>query len=122
MKTNLNNNYQPNFQAKISPTFENFLRNHFNNGSNRIQNNYRLTQKIAEYGTFGYRDYTLNLMKKNIGFGNEYAIVATKTEQTINEGIVITKKNSIKQIIEDFFSMTKNRLNRYMHKRRIYKM
>ena len=33
MKTNLNNNYQPNFQAKISPTFENFLRNHFNNGS-----------------------------------------------------------------------------------------
>ena len=98
MKINLDRNYQPKFQAKISPKFEKFMRDYINNGKNRIQNHYKLNKKIASYEKYGFDDYSINLTTKYISWGSEYSLVATKDGDDISKGIFLIKKNSFLRI------------------------
>ena len=120
MKVNLDTNVQPSFQAKISPKFEKFMRSYINNGQNRLQNNYKLNQKIADYEKYGFDDYTINLANKNVALWNEFSLVATKEGQDVKNGIFLIKKNSVKQIINTFLRIDKNYLNKLMKKNRKY--
>lgn len=120
MKVDLDTNAQPNFQAKVSPQFEKFMRSYINCGQNRIKNNYKLNQKLTDFEKYGYSDYTINLANKSVAWGNEYSLVATKEGQEIKDGIFLIKKNSVKQIINTFLNMNKNYLNKLMKKNHKY--
>jgi len=107
MKTEKINQTEMNFKAQISPEFEKFMRSYINYGGERLKNNYRLNQKIADLNQFGYDNYTINLANKLLAWGNEYSLVATKNGQNLKDGIVIAQKNSVKSIIKSFLYMTK---------------
>ena len=116
----IRSNDQINFQAKISSQFENFMRSYINHGEKRIQNNYKLNKKIADLDNYGYDEYTINLVSKYISWGNEYSLVATKDGQNIKNGIFITKRNSVKQVINYFLKMNKRQFTNQMKKNHIY--
>ncbi len=110
------NHVNPIFQAKISPSFEKFMRSFINNGSNRIQKNYMLNKKLADFERYGFNDYTVNLVTIHKSWGNEYSLVSTKEGQELKKGIFLLKKNSAKGIIETFLHFRKNEFVRLMKK------
>lgn len=122
MKTNLNLYKEPTFQAKISPKLEKFARDYINYGKNRIKNNYKLNKKLAEIERFGYDNYTINLTKKPIGWGNEYALIAIKDDADTGRGIYITKRNSTKGIIDSLLKLKRNDFNYRMRRNEMYEI
>ena len=108
--------FNPNFQAKISPSFEKFMRSYINNGQNRIQRNYMLNKKLADFERYGFDEYTVNLVTSNKSWGNEYALVSTKDGQELKKGIFLLKRNNARGIIETFLHFRKNEFVRLMKK------
>ena len=120
MNVDIDTSYQQSFRAAISPNFERFMRSYLNNGKNRLQNNYRLNNKLEDYKKYGYDEYTINLVNKPVAWGNEYSLVATKEGQNIEDGIFLIKKNSVKQIIDTFLNMNKNYFKKLMFRNHNY--
>ena len=114
MKIESNTYSQPKFCAKISPKFERFMLDYINNGKNRLQNNYKLNKKLEDFSRYGFDDYTVNLVNKPVAWGNEYSLVATKEGQEVKDGILLIKKNSVKQIINTFLNINKNYFKKLM--------
>lgn len=99
------------FNAKVSQKFVNSMRGYINNGSNRLQNNYKLTQKIEEYASFGYDDYTIEMHQGNGKLGFEYRLVAVKDNCTDRrQNVLLTKKpfDAYRKIYNRFMSFNKH--------------
>jgi hypothetical protein len=120
MKADFNPNMNTNFQAKVSPQLEKFMRGFINQGGNRIKNNYRLSSRIEEFNTFGFDEYTINLATKSTGTGMQYSLVATKNGQDIKEGTCLSRKSSIREIVTYFLNIRKNQFINKMQNNNIY--
>ena len=105
MKVDLDTSYRPYFQANVSEKFVNAMRGYFNSGENRLKNNYRLNKKIEEYKNFGYKDYTVELHKKAMGWDVEYSLVAVKEGMKPQDYIILAKRNSFRKIVQRFIEM-----------------
>ena len=79
MKVNFDSkNSHQTFGIKISERFLNSLHGHVNNGENRLRNNYLLNNKLKEYESFGFNDYTMHMQQKSSPLGFEYNLFAVK--------------------------------------------
>ena len=109
MKTNLNTNQQPIFQAKVSPRFVNMMQSYINNGENRLKNNYRLNTKLEEITqNFGYDNHTIELVTNFNSLGRTYTMLAVKDDSKQNNGIFIIQRPTFKKLLEAFFNLRKN--------------
>ena len=118
MKTSSINNTQPNFQAKVSQRFINSMRGYVNNGGNRLQNNFKLTQKLEDYAKFGYDNYTIEMQQKQGALGFEYRLIAVKDGEDISTGINLTKTpyTSYRKIFQRFMNITRYDFKNIMKK------
>ena len=96
---------QPTFQAKVSERFINSMRGYINHGENRLQNNYKLTQKLEQYASFGHDDYTVEMHQKEASSWYEYLLIAVRDGETPDKGIVLAKTGSYKGIFKKFMTM-----------------
>lgn len=101
------NKLQPNFNAKVSPRFFKSMQGYFNNGPNRLQNNYRLNAKIEEYASFGRDDFTIEMRQKSGALGYEYSLVAVRDGDEYNRGIILAVRTSYRKIVNKFMNMNK---------------
>ena len=120
MKVELNSCKNINFHAKVSPQLEKVLRSYINQGGNRLKNNYKLNTKIAEFDKYGYDEYTMNLVSKYNSMGNEYSLVVTKEGQNIKDGICLSKKSSMRELVNYFLNIRKNQFINKMENGYIY--
>ena len=120
MNVNRIQNNQPHttFQAKVSEKFIDSMRNFINHGENRLKNNYKFNEKLKEYETFGYDDYTIIMHKKSGALGFEYRLFAIKDDEPYDQGVVLTKKtyNSFRQIFNRFMNFNKHDFRNIMNK------
>jgi len=110
MKVDLNINKQTNFQAHVSPKFENILREYINMGPNRLKNHYKLSQKIEEINNCGYDNHTIELLDNYVGWGREYILFSVPDGASVKNGIFIDKKHSLGQIFNRFMDLRVNEL------------
>lgn len=119
MKVEFNTSSQPNFQAKVAPRFINMMQSYINNGSNRIKNIYELNSKIEEINKkFGYNNYTIELVTNSTATGNNYSLVAVKDGKTINDGILILKYTSFRNLLNTFLEFKKKKFSDKMKMKR----
>lgn len=113
------NKTEINFNAKVSERFVKSMRGYVNSGSNRLQNNYKLTQKLEEYADFGYDNYTVEMVQKSGPLGFEYKLFAVKDGDSIDNGLVLTKASytSYRKIFQRFMTLNKHDFNNIMKSR-----
>ena len=118
MKAEKINQPEINFYAKVSPRFVNSMRGYINNGSNRLQNNYKLTKKIEEYARFGYDDYTIEMRQKSGPLGFEYKLYAVKDDEDASKEVVLTKKHytAYSKIFNRFMNLNEHDFKNIMRK------
>ncbi len=109
MKADLNINIQPSFQARISPRFEKFMRSYINNGKNKLENTHKLNSKLEQINNFGYDNYTIELINKNVSYGKEYYLAAVPDGAPIKDAILIDKKENVWKIINSLLNMRKSK-------------
>ena len=119
MKAENINGFQTNFNAKVSPRFIKSMQGYFNNGPNRLHNNYRLNQKITEYESFGRDDFTIEMRQKSGALGYEYSLVAVRDGDKSDRDIVLAIRTSYRKIVNKFMNMNKGEF--YSHFRGIKK-
>ena len=107
MKAEKINGLQPIFNAKVSPRFIKSMQGYFNNGPNRLQNNYRLNEKIAEYASFGRDDFTIEMRQKSGALGFEYSLVAVRDGEEYDRGIILATRTAYRKIVNKFMNMNK---------------
>ena len=111
MKTEAISSTQPNFQAKVSQRFINSMRGYINHGENRLQNNYKLNQKLEQYASFGHNDYTVEMHQKEASSWYEYFLIAVRDGETPDKGIVLAKRGSYRGIFKKFMTMRRCEFN-----------
>lgn len=119
MKAEKINQTEVSFNAKVSDKFVNSLRRYINSGSNRLQNNYKLTKKIEEYATFGYDNYTVEMRQKSGPLGFEYRLFAVKDGDSSEKGLVLTKSSysTYRKIFQRFMTLNKRDFKNIMKAR-----
>ena len=117
MKVENINSPQPNFNAKVSPRFIKSMQGYFNNGENRLRNNYRLNQKIEEYASFGKDDYTIEMRQKIGSLGYEYSLVAVRDGDESGKGVVLAIRTAYKKIVNKFMNMNKGEFHSHFKRR-----
>ena len=107
MKAENINGFQTNFNAKVSPRFIKSMQGYFNNGPNRLKNNYLLNAKIEEYASFARDNFTIEMRQKSGPLGFEYSLVAVRDNDESGRGIVLATRTAYRKIVNKFMNMNK---------------
>ena len=117
MKADLNTNIQPNFQARVSPRFVKFMQSYINNGRNRLQNTYKLNSKLEQIDKFGYDNYTIELINRDVKYGGkEFILAAIPDGASFKEAVFIDKKANAWKIINSLLNMGKSSFTKRMRR------
>lgn len=115
------NNFQPNFQAKVAKHFIDDAHKLFNYKHIRNEMKVAFDEKVTEFENFGYDDYFIKYVKKDINGKRFYQLLAVRPGMDDSEGTLLTSKDQFRKMIEKFTHINKFEFTKKMehnfHKR-----
>lgn len=122
MQSNLSvNNIQPNFHAKVSKHFIDDAHKMFNCKHVKKDLQVGFDKKVTEFGNFGYDEYSVKYVKKDIDGKRYHQLIAVRKGMEDSEGALLTSKDRFRKVIEKFIHINKYEFNTKMvqnHQRR----
>ena len=123
MNSNLSvNNIQPSFQAQVSKSFIEKAHNLFN--YKHINKNLKVNfdEKVLEFENFGYDDYFIKYVKKDINGKRFHQLIAVRHDMSDADGTLLTSKDQFRKAIEKFTHINKYEFTQKMeqHKKRLF--
>ncbi len=115
MQSNLSvNNIQPSFQAKVAKHFIDDAHKLFN--YKHIKNDMKINfdEKVTEFANFGYDDYYIKYVKKDIDGKRFHQLIAVGPDMADTEGVVLTSKDQFRKVIEKFTHINKYEFTKKM--------
>lgn len=109
-------NNKTSFEAKVSEEMINTMRYYINNHPNRLKNNYKLNSQIEAISNMGFDTYTINLVKKVMGWTVEYSLVAVKGGAPKEKANVLAKRGTYKQIVDLFLNLDRKQFKDMFYK------
>ena len=108
------NHYQPNFQAKVSKHFIEDAHSLFNYKHIRNEIKVGFDEKVTEFENFGYDDYFIKHVKKDINGKRYHQIIAVRPGMDDSEGTLLTCKDQFRKAIEKFTHINKYEFTKKM--------
>ncbi len=101
------NGVQPNFRATVS---KHFIKDAQKMMDSRMKNSdiaERFEKKVADFKDYGYDDYYIKYIKKDINGKRFHQLIAVRPGMDDSEGAVLTSKDKFRKTIEKFTHITK---------------
>jgi hypothetical protein len=115
MQSNLSiNSVQPNFRATVSNRFIKEAQKTIDLKMKNSDIAERFEKKVADFKDYGYDDYYIKYIKKDINGKRFHQLVAVRPGMDDSEGAVLTSKDKFRKAIEKFTHITKYEFTKKM--------
>ena len=108
------NGVQPVFHAKVAKHFIDDAHNLFNYKHISKDMKVDFDEKVLEFENFGYDDYFIKYVKKDINGKRFHQLIAVRPGMSDSEGTLLTSKDQFRKLIEKFTHINKYEFTKKM--------
>jgi hypothetical protein len=107
-------NIQPNFRAKVAKSFIEDAHKLFKDKHTRKPMNVSFDEKVVEFENFGYDEYSIKYLKKDIDGKRYHKLIAVRSGMDDSEGTILTIKDQFRKVVEKFTHINKYEFTKKM--------